>query len=118
LLVEGFVVIPNTVLQGLNKTLVIDMVKMRLEILQFDIEEQIGLSRPQAMCQEVVNSQPALSPRGHENNNGLCRRVLLDGKVGGFGHGDHKRREVVDGKRLDMDSHVEWSSAEERKYNK
>jgi hypothetical protein len=112
------VVIPNTVFQGLDKTLVIDMVKMRLEILQFDIEEQIRLFVRSAMCQEIINSQPALSPRGHENNNGLCRRVLLDGKVGGLGHGDHERREVVDGKRLDMDSHVEWSSAKERKYNK
>ena len=48
------------------------------------------------MCQEVVNSQLALSPRGHENHNRFGGRVFFDGEVGRFRHGDHKRRGVVD----------------------
>jgi hypothetical protein len=39
LFVEGFVVIPNTMLQSFYKTLIIDMIKMRLKILQFDVEK-------------------------------------------------------------------------------
>ncbi len=62
LLVEGFVIIPNTMFQSLNKTLIIDVVKMGLKDLQFDVEEEIRFVIHSAMCQEVVNSQTTLSP--------------------------------------------------------
>jgi hypothetical protein len=90
LLVKSLVIIPDTMLQSLNKTLIIDMVEMGLKILQVDVEEEIRLFIRNAMRQEIVNSQATLSPRRYKNNNRLRGRVFLDSKVGGLGHSDHK----------------------------
>lgn len=55
LLVERFVVMADTVLQRLGKPLVVDMVKMGLEVRQLNVQEQVRLVVRRAMHENIVD---------------------------------------------------------------
>ena len=107
LLVERLVVVANTMLQCLNKTLVAQVVEMRLKIVLLDVEESLGVIVGATVRDEIVGSEATLTTRGNEDDSRLRRRVFDDSKVRGLGHRNHQGREVRNVETLQMDVHVQ-----------
>lgn len=76
--------IANPMLEGFSQTGVTDMVQMRLQILQFDIQESIRLVICTTVSKKIVDGQTTLPPRWDENDDGLRRGVFDDSKVRRF----------------------------------
>ena len=112
LLLESLVVVPNTVLQGLHEPLVVDMVEMRLEVVELDVEEAVAVRVRAAVRDDVVCGQPALATRGDEDDDRLCWRVLDHSEICGLGHGDHQRGEVRNAEALEVDVHIQRAGTE------
>jgi len=104
-------IVANAMLECVNEAFLGDVVEMRLEVLGLNVEELVLLAIGEAVDEDVSGRQSALLPVRHEDDDGLCRSVFVDGEVGWFGHREHERREVWDGEALHVDVHVEWPCA-------
>lgn len=60
LLVKCLVIVTDTVLKTFSQTLVVDVIQMRLKILKFDVEEQVGLVIGRTMSEDVVDGESTL----------------------------------------------------------
>lgn len=110
LLVQGFVVVTDTMLQRLLQTGVTDVLEMWRQIRLLNMQEARCIVIGTTMSEDVVGRESALTTRRNEHDNRLVGRVFEDGKVGRFRHGYHERGEVGDLEALDVDVHVEWAS--------
>jgi hypothetical protein len=100
------VVIPDPVLKRLCKAGVRQMVEVGLQVRLLDVEEAVRRVVRAAVRHDVICGETALAARGDEDDHGLRRCVLHDGKVRRLGHRDHERREVRYGEALNM--HVQF----------
>lgn len=89
LFVEGFVIVADTMFQRFDETLVGDMIEVRLQILQFYVQEAVAVGIRATMCDYVVSSQTTLSAGGYENDDRFSGRVFHNSKVRWFRHCDH-----------------------------
>jgi hypothetical protein len=82
--------VTHTLLQTVCQALVVQVVQVRLQILQLDVSEHVSLVIRGAVSQQVVDCHATLTAGGHKDNHRLGRRVFADGEVGWLGHGDHQ----------------------------
>ena len=90
LLTKCLMIQTNTMLQGIHQATIANMIKVRLDIRQLRVEELVFVVVRTAMDEQVLSSHTALLAPGNENDNRSCRRVLPNGEVRRFRHGDHE----------------------------
>mmetsp|Transcript_96000 Transcript_96000/g.248258 ORF Transcript_96000/g.248258 Transcript_96000/m.248258 type:complete len:606 (-) Transcript_96000:3275-5092(-) len=100
-LTEALMQEANAVLQGLLQRLLAGGGQVRLHGVVRDMEEALRLVVSRSVQQEVNGGHARLLAVGHEHNDGLVGRVMLDGLIDGPAHRQESRGAVVDVETLD-----------------
>lgn len=83
--------------------LVFDVVEVRHEVFLSTMQETLRLQISSTESQEVDSGQSGLLAGGDKHYDGEFGRVLADGVVDGFYHGNETRGGVGDGEALDVE---------------
>lgn len=111
LLVQSLMIVADTVFERVLQPGVGDVLQMRFQFRFLYMQEATGLVVSTAVSDEVICSQAALATRGNEDDGRLIRRLLHDGQICRLGHSDHQRREVWDLEALQVNIHIQRTSA-------
>ena len=93
-------IVADTMFQRFDQATVADVVQVRLQVVELNVEEAVAIRIRTTVCDYVVCGQTALAARWYEDDDRLRGRVLDNGEICGLRHGNHKRREVRDGEAL------------------
>lgn len=79
---------------SLLKCIVLDSGQVELEVVFIHVQEPARIILHAAEVDEILRSKAGLSPRRHENNDGLFRAVVLNGQERRPVHGLHQGAET------------------------